>query len=116
MSAVPPRPKRSLFSLIGDLPGLVMDLVRSEIEHLKQELITRIAQAGTGIALLAVGASVLFFALGAFVTAASVIHATVPNAGCVRSAVPTAGHASVRRVEFTASLASTAIVYCVFAV
>ena len=70
MSAVPPRPKRSLFSLIGDLPGLVMDLVRSEIEHLKQELITRIAQAGTGIALLAVGASVLFFALGAFVTAA----------------------------------------------
>ena len=26
-----------------------MDLVRSEIEHLKQELITRIAQAGTGI-------------------------------------------------------------------
>lgn len=70
MTAVPPRPKRSLFSLIGDLPGLLMDLVRSEIEQLKNELVTRLAQAGVGLGLLAAGASILFFALGAFVTAA----------------------------------------------
>lgn len=70
MTAVPPRPKRSLFALLVDLPGLFMDLVRGEIEQLKHELATRIAQAGVGIGLLAGAATILLFALGAFVTAA----------------------------------------------
>lgn len=70
MTGTPPRPKRSLFSLIGDLPGLLMDLVRGEIEHLKQELIQKAAQAGIGIGLLVGAATFLFFALGVFITAA----------------------------------------------
>ena len=70
MTGVPPRPKRSLFSLIADLPGYFMDLVRSEIEQLKKELVTRLAQAGIGIGLLLAAATVLFFALAVFITAA----------------------------------------------
>lgn len=70
MTGVPPRPKRSLFSLIADLPGYFMDLVRGEIEQLKKELVTRLAQAGIGIGLLAAAATVLFLALAVFITAA----------------------------------------------
>lgn len=70
MTGVPPRPKRSLFSLIGDLPGLLMDLVRGEIEQLKRELIGKVAQAGIGIGLLAGAATFLFFALAVFIAAA----------------------------------------------
>lgn len=70
MTGVPPRPKRSLFTLIGDLPGLLMDLVRGEIEQLKRELITKAAQAGIGIGLLAAAATILLFALGVFIAAA----------------------------------------------
>ncbi len=70
MSGVPPRPKRSLFALIGDLPGLLADLVRGEIEQLKRELIAKAAQAGIGIGLLVAAASILFFAVGAFIAAA----------------------------------------------
>jgi hypothetical protein len=70
MTGVPPRPKRSLFSLIADLPTLLMDLVRGEIEQLKKELIAKAAQAGIGIGLLAGAASILFFALGVFIAAA----------------------------------------------
>ncbi|NYF09190.1 sterol desaturase/sphingolipid hydroxylase (fatty acid hydroxylase superfamily) [Leifsonia sp. AK011] len=70
MTGVPPRPKRSLFSLIADLPGYFMDLVRGEIEQLKKELVTRLAQAGIGIGLLVAAATVLFLALAVFITAA----------------------------------------------
>jgi hypothetical protein len=77
MTGVPPRPKRSIFSLIGDLPGLLMDLVRGEIEQLKRELIAKAAQAGIGIGLLAGAATVLFFALGVFITAGILGLATV---------------------------------------
>ena len=47
-----------------------MDLVRSEIEQLKKELVTRLAQAGIGIGLLAAAATILFFVLAVFITAA----------------------------------------------
>ena len=40
-----------------------MDLVRSEIEQLKHELIQRLAQAGIGIGLLLAAVTVLFLAL-----------------------------------------------------
>lgn len=70
MTGVPPRPKRSLISLLGDLPGYFMELVRSEIEQLKQELIHRATQAGVGIGLIAAALTVLFLALTTFVAAA----------------------------------------------
>lgn len=70
MTGVPPRPKRSLFSLIGDLPRLFTDLIRGEIEQLKKELMAKAAQAGIGIGLIAAAAAFLFFALGVFIAAA----------------------------------------------
>ncbi|MDO7883567.1 phage holin family protein [Salinibacterium soli] len=77
MTQVPPRPKRSLFTLIGDLPRLLTDLIRGEIEQLKRELIAKAAAAGIGIGLLAVAATFLFFALGVFIAAAILGIATV---------------------------------------
>lgn len=63
-------PKRSLFSLIGNLPGQLIDLVKSEIELFKRELIAKLTQAGIGIGLIAVAGAFLFFALGVLVAAA----------------------------------------------
>jgi hypothetical protein len=65
----PPR-KRSIFSLIGDLPTLLMEQVRNEIEQLKRELTTKLKHAGVGIGLIAVAASFAFFAIGVLITAA----------------------------------------------
>src|SRR5690554_6567890 len=62
--------RRSLFSLIGSLPGTVIDLVKAEIEQIKNELLTKLKQLGIGAALFALAASILFFALGVFVAAA----------------------------------------------
>ena len=76
MSTTPER-KRSLFGLIGDLPGLLMDLVRSEIEQLKQEMIDKAKHAGVGVGILAAAATLLFFALGVFIAAAILGLATV---------------------------------------
>lgn len=70
MSTTPPERKRSLFSLIGDLPRLLGDLVREEIERLKQEMISKAKHAGIGIGLLVVAGAFLFFALGVFIAAA----------------------------------------------
>src|SRR5690606_34312357 len=64
------RTRRSLFSLIGSLPGTVIDLVKAEIEQIKNELLTKLKQLGIGAAFFALAASILFFALGVFVAAA----------------------------------------------
>ena len=45
-------PRRSLFALIGDIPRLLMDLVRSEIEGLQKELLDKVKHAGVGIGLI----------------------------------------------------------------
>lgn len=76
MSTTPER-KRSLFSLIGDLPGLLMNLVREEIEQLKQEMISKAKHAGVGIGLLVAAGTFLFFALAVFIAAAVLGLATV---------------------------------------
>lgn len=67
---IPPPRKRSLFSLIGDLPTLLVDQVRNELEQLKRELTEKAVQAGVGLGLLAVAASLAFFMLGVLITAA----------------------------------------------
>ncbi len=64
------KPRRSLFALIGDIPRLLTDLVRGEIEALQKELIDKVKHAGVGIGLLVGAASLAFFALGVFVAAA----------------------------------------------
>ena len=63
-------PKRSLFKLIGDLPGYLVDLLRSELELLKAELIEKAKHAGIGIGLVAGGAFFGFFTFAVLLTAA----------------------------------------------
>jgi Putative Actinobacterial Holin-X, holin superfamily III len=62
--------KRSLFALLGDIPTLLSDLVRQEIELLKAELANKAKQAGVGIGLLVVAASFVVCAVGVFTAAA----------------------------------------------
>jgi len=78
MTGVPgPAPKRSLFKLIGDIPSLLMELVRGEIESFKQELVGKLKLAGVGIGLLIGALSILLFALLVFTAAAILGLATV---------------------------------------
>lgn len=66
----PARPKRSLFQLIGDVPTLVKELVRGEIDQLKAELVVKLKAFGIGGALVAVAAVIVLFAVGVFLTSA----------------------------------------------
>lgn len=78
MSTAPEtRAKRSLFTLIGDIPGLITALVRGEIESLKEELLGKLKLAGVGIGLIAAGLTFAFFALLLLLTAAVLGLATV---------------------------------------
>lgn len=63
-------PKRSLFKLIGDLPGYLVELLRSELERLKQELIEKAKHLGVGVGLILVGAFLAFFAFAVLIAAA----------------------------------------------
>lgn len=67
---VPPD-KKSVFKLIGELPGLISTLIRDEIESLKQELVNRLKVAGVGIGLFAGAAVFAYF--GAFALLAAAI-------------------------------------------
>jgi hypothetical protein len=69
--------KRSLFTLIGDVPGLITQLIRDEIEQLKQELLGKLKHAGIGVGLLAAAGAFLFFAIGVLVAAGILGLATV---------------------------------------
>ncbi len=64
--------KRSLFSLISDIPGLLTDLLRQEIEQLRRELTGKLKLAGVGIGLIA-GAGAFAFSAIAVLTAAAVL-------------------------------------------
>jgi hypothetical protein len=62
-------PKRSLFKLLADVPGLIIDLFRQEIENLKAELVTKVKHAGVGVGLLAGAGIVALFLLGTLILA-----------------------------------------------
>ncbi len=62
--------KRSLLNLIASLPGLVVELVRSELDQLKQEILRKLKHAGIGVGLLAAAAVFAFFATGVLTAAA----------------------------------------------
>lgn len=70
-------PKRSLFTLIANLPTLLIDQVKNELELLKQEITTKLKHAGIGVGLLAGAVGFLFFALLVFTAAAILGLATV---------------------------------------
>jgi len=52
-----PRPKRSLLSLVTDIPALIQELFHREVELLKAELVAKLKALGVGAGLL-VGAAV----------------------------------------------------------
>lgn len=62
--------RRSVFALIGELPGLISTLIRDEIEQIKREAVTRLKAAGIGIGLFAGAAVFLYFAAFGLLAAA----------------------------------------------
>ena len=62
--------RKSLFSLIADLPRLVIGQVKNEIEQLKAELIAKIKHAGIGVGLFAAAGFMAFFLLAVLIAAA----------------------------------------------
>jgi amino acid transporter len=71
MTNIPnPARKKSLGELLGELPGLVVTLVKDEIEGLKREITSRLAKLGVGAALFVVAALLGFFALAVLIAAA----------------------------------------------
>jgi MFS family permease len=62
-------PKRSLLKLLADVPGLIVDLFRQEIENLKAELVAKVKHAGVGVGLLAAAGVVALFLLGTLIAA-----------------------------------------------
>src|SRR5450830_1506275 len=68
--SVEDRNKRSLFALIADLPRLLTDLVKDEIEHLKQEMARKLKHAGIGAALFAAAGLFAFFLMAVLIAAA----------------------------------------------
>ena len=69
--------RKSLFSLIADLPRLAIAQVRNEIEQLKGELIAKIKHAGIGVGLFAAAGFFAFFLLAVLIAAAVLGLATV---------------------------------------
>jgi hypothetical protein len=63
-----PKNARSLGELVGDLPGLVVELVKAELASLKNELSGKAKNAGLAAALFAVAAFLLLTAWATFVT------------------------------------------------
>jgi uncharacterized membrane protein YqjE len=55
--------KKTVFTLIGELPGIITTLIRDEIEQLKREVITRLKAVGIGAAFFVVAAVLLYFAV-----------------------------------------------------
>jgi hypothetical protein len=61
---------RPLVQLISDLPRLIVELLKAELNHLKAEFAEKAKYAGVGIGLLAGAAFFLFFAFATLVAAA----------------------------------------------
>jgi len=62
--------KKSVFTLIGELPNLVTTLIRDEIEQIKREAITRLKTAGIGVGLFIGAAVFAYFALWVLIATA----------------------------------------------
>lgn len=69
--------KRPLLKLIRDLPRLLVELIRDELEQLKQEMLAKLKYAGIGVGLLVVAAVFGFFLLAVLITAAVLAFALI---------------------------------------
>jgi putative superfamily III holin-X len=65
-----PKSSHSLFTLIGQLPGLFMALLKAELAQLTDQLKRKAVSAGIGIGLFLGAAVLLFFLMEALVIAA----------------------------------------------
>jgi len=63
-------PKRSLSALVADVPRLLSELVRGEIESLKSEMVDKLKNAGIGVGLFVGAALFALFALIVLIAAA----------------------------------------------
>lgn len=63
-------PKRSLLSLVTDIPTLIQELFHREVELLKAEVVAKLKALGFGAGLIAIAAVVLLFMVGTLLTAA----------------------------------------------
>ncbi len=70
MAALPRAPKRSLISLVTDIPALIQELFHREVELLKAEVIAKLKALGIGAGLIAGAAVILLFMIGTLLTAA----------------------------------------------
>jgi len=61
---------RSLFSLLRDLPGLLLELVRVEVEQVKREMARKLKNLGVGALLVVIAMSLLTFLFGTLIAAA----------------------------------------------
>ncbi len=64
------RQRRPLFALIADIPALVGDLVKAELQQLKYELVRKLVNAGIGIGLVLAAGLVAFFAIAVLIAVA----------------------------------------------
>jgi uncharacterized membrane protein YqjE len=65
-----PMKKKSLIALVADVPTLVRELVKGELQLLKTEMIAKLKALGIGAGLLVGAAVVLLFFIGVLLTAA----------------------------------------------
>jgi hypothetical protein len=69
-SGKPVSDERSLFSLLRDLPGLLLELVRVEVEQFKREMTRKLKNVGIGVGLVVVALSLSTFFFGTLIAAA----------------------------------------------
>ncbi|MGD8193588.1 phage holin family protein [Herbiconiux sp. P18] len=62
--------RRSLVSLLAELPTLIIQLLKDEIENLKRELTAKLAKLGIGVGLFVAAALLAFFAFATLIAAA----------------------------------------------
>lgn len=71
------RKPRSLFGLVGDVPRLVKELVKGELNLLKAEMLAKAKVFGLAAGLLIGALVIVLYAIGVFLTAAVMGLATV---------------------------------------
>jgi small-conductance mechanosensitive channel len=62
--------KKSFLSLITDVPHLIAELIRAELELLKAELVSKLKALGIGLGLFVISLSLILLALLLFIFAA----------------------------------------------
>ncbi len=53
--------EKSLFTLLRELPGILMDLVQAEVEQFKREMVRKLKNLGTGAILVVIALTLLSF-------------------------------------------------------